>query len=97
MTEDPNDAGTELAKATAAVNVARHVEIEENNVASINDMIVELDLRNAELETNIERCQDTMRANRKEIRHNVKRQERLRLQRDIFEESAMRLRKANHP
>lgn len=94
VTTDPQ---TELAGAAGQINVARHVEIEQNNIETINDQIRGLDARNAWLEENIEACQDTVRDNRKEIKRNLRQQDRLRLQRDIFEESAMRLRRANHP
>lgn len=96
MTTD-KDAGQELAGATAAINIARHVEIEEDNIASINDQIRELETDCDRLDSEIERCMDFIRSSKKTIRRHRRTQERLRLQRDIFEESALRLRKANHP
>lgn len=91
------DAGQQLASATAAINIARHVEIEEASVSSMNDQIRELDVDCDRLEVEIERCMDFIRSSKKTIRKHRRTQDRLRLQRDIFEESALRLRKANHP
>jgi peptidoglycan hydrolase CwlO-like protein len=87
----------ELAAATDDVNQARAVEVEHNQIVTVNGQILEHDAEIAQNEANIEGWLDAIKAARKDTRRRQRLQDKLRERRAIFAEAEFRLRQTEQP
>lgn len=87
----------DLSQATAAVNAGRALELEETNIATVNDQIGELAARIAGNEGAIEAMRDAIRDKQRENREHKAQQARLRQRRAVFKRAAFQLREIDEP
>lgn len=71
--------------------------VEDTRVATINDQITEIEAENHELENEIEALEDAIRSKKRRIRANTKKADRMRAKRQVFAETAAKLRLADMP
>lgn len=88
---------TDLAKATDDINASRTGALQEHQILTINDQIVEHDNEIAGAEQAIEAMQDQIKKLRRDIKRREKDQAKLRLQRDIFARAAFELKQVGMP
>lgn len=70
---------------------------EETKIATINDQINEIEQSNYVLENEIEGLEDVIRSKKRKIRANDKKAERMRAKRQVFAETAAKLRLIDMP
>lgn len=88
---------TELAHHTDQINHARTGAIQEHQVLTINDQIVEHDLAIAANDEAVEEMRNQIRLRQKDTRKREKEQAKLRTQREIFARAAFELKQAGMP
>ncbi len=88
---------TDLAHATDQINAARTGAIQEHQILTINDQIVEHDMAIAANEESIEAMQNQIKVLRRDTKRREKAQTKLRTQRDIFARAAFELKQVLLP
>lgn len=88
---------TELTKAADDINTARTGELQNHQVATINEQILEHDMQIAANDEAVELMQAQIAARRKDTKKRERAQIKLRQQRDIFARAAFELRQVNMP
>lgn len=87
----------ELAKAIAAQNLDRVVEVEEANIATVNDQILEHEAAMAQNRIDIESLRQAIRTRREDTARRKAEQRILRQRRKIFTRAAFALREVSQP
>lgn len=88
---------TDLTKATDTINSARTGAIQEHQILTINDQIVEHDNEIAGAESAIDAMTDQIKKLRRDIKRREREQAKLRLQREIFARAAFELKQVGMP
>lgn len=86
-----------LAQATDTLNAARTGELQEHQILTLNDQIVEHDMAIAANENAIDAMRDQIKARQRDTKKRERDQAKLRLQREIFARAAFELKQVGQP
>lgn len=86
-----------IEKATDEINQARTGELQNHQVSTINEQIVEHDMEIAADENAIDVMQNRIKELRRDIKRRERAQAKLRQQRDIFARAAFELKQVGMP
>jgi uncharacterized coiled-coil protein SlyX len=88
---------TDLAHATDQINASRTGAIQEHQVLTINEQIVEHDMAIAMNETAIDEMREQIKLRQRDSKKREREQAKLRTQRDIFARAAFELKQVGMP
>jgi uncharacterized coiled-coil protein SlyX len=88
---------TDLAHATDQINAGRTGAIQEHQILTLNDQIVEHDMAIAANEESIDAMREQIKLRQRDTKRREKAQVKLRAQRDIFARAAFELKQVGMP